>query len=128
MVTKLGDGRVLLRAAQAAVEAREGHTRLRKTIGDMGEGLAGMYEDQLLLLRITPNELDQGDLLATPSDRGPALGEPAPTRIGTVSPGDPRQGTRRRGRGGAGRTQQMMQDQALTPYPSSRRQSPGGSH
>src|SRR5262245_58359693 len=128
MVTELGDGRVFLRTAQAAVEAREGHSRLRKTIGDMGERLAGMDEDQLLLLRITPNELDQGDLLATPSDRGPALGEPAPTRIGTVSLGDPRQGARRRGRGGAGRTQQMMQDQALTPYPTLRRHSPGSSH
>src|SRR5262245_30423822 len=128
MVTKFGDGRVLLRTAQAAVEARQGHTRLRETTGDMGERLAGMYEDQLLLLGITPNELDQGDLFAAPSDRSPALGEPAPTWIGTVSLGDPRQGARRRGRGGAGRTQQMMQDQALTPYPTLRRQLPGGSH
>ena len=79
MVAKLGDGRVLLRAAQAAVEAREGQAGLGKTIGDMGERLAGMHEDELLLLRIALHEFDQRRLLAAPPDRGPAFGETAPT-------------------------------------------------
>src|SRR5262249_61866822 len=104
----LGSGRALLPPHELPSQRRARPPRLRKPTGDMGERLAGMYEDQLLLLRITPNELDQGDLLAAASERGPALGEPAPTRIGTVSLGDPRQGARRCSRGGAGRTQQMM--------------------
>src|SRR5262245_18872769 len=105
MLAKLGDGRVLLRATQAAIETREGHTRLHKATGDVEKRLAGMDEDELLLLRIAANELDKGSLLATFPDCSPALGEPAPSRIGTVPLRDPCQGACSGGRGGAGRTQ-----------------------
>ncbi len=45
--------------AEAAVEAGEGHARLGKTIGEMGERLARMDEDELLLPRVALHQLDQ---------------------------------------------------------------------
>src|SRR6185503_6273141 len=48
MVAELGDRRVFLRSAQAAVEARERQPRLVKAPADAGERLAGLDEDELL--------------------------------------------------------------------------------
>ena len=77
-LAKGGDGGVLVGAAQAAVEAREGEARPCQQLGEVIERLAVVDEDQLLFVRIAPQQLEQGRLLAAVSDGRPALRQRVP--------------------------------------------------
>ena len=111
---KLGDRGILVRAAQAAVEARESDAGLRASrSARQRKRLARVDEDQLLLRRVAPQQIEQRRLLAAGA-RAPPSARPSaasPDRRG----GARRSAPARRGRGGrrSGGSQQVVQRQPL---------------
>ena len=94
MVAKRRDRRVLLQPAETPVENRERNAGLFETLGDMRERLARMDEDQLLLGRVAPNQVDERRLLAAGFDRRPPVGKFSPDWIAGISRRDPCDGPR----------------------------------
>src|SRR5262249_15654968 len=103
-----GDGGVLVRAAQAALEAREGEAFPCQEVGDVSERLAIVDEDQFLFLRIAPQQLEQGRPLAAVGDRRPALRQRVPPRRIAVAVGEAPDGGRRGGRRRSRGAEQML--------------------
>ena len=58
VVAEGGDRRVLLRPAEAAVEAGEGQSGVEEQIGQAGKRLSGMDEHQLLLGRVATKQVE----------------------------------------------------------------------
>ena len=113
-VAKLGNGGVLLGTAQAALEACEGEALPSQQVGEMNERLAVMDEDQLLFVRVPPQQLEQGRLLAAVAGRCPTLRQRVPTRLIGAAASQALYGSgcggRRRSRG----AEQMMQHEPVS--------------
>src|SRR5204863_5282744 len=90
VVAEVGDRRILLRSAQAAVETREPRTGSREKAGEAAERLARMNEDELLLFGVAGKQVEQRLLLAAGFDCGPAFGQRAPFRIVGAARREPR--------------------------------------
>src|SRR5262249_10760858 len=59
---EIDNGGVLVWAAHAAFKAREGEPFTRQKVGEVIERLVVVDEDQLLLIRIAPQQVQQGRL------------------------------------------------------------------
>ena len=113
----LGDRRILLRPAEAAVKARERQPRLFHEIAQTGQGFAGMHEHQFLFVRVAPQEFEQRQLLAAGPDGGPARRQRLPARVFWAARRKARHRCRRSRWRGSGGHQQAMQGEAVAPGP-----------
>ena len=85
LVPKCGHRGVFLRPAETSVEPRERNAGRFEPAGEVGERFARMDEDELLLGRIAPDEVDERRLLAADLDRRPAVGKFSPNWIAGVA-------------------------------------------
>jgi hypothetical protein len=112
-LAELDNGAILLRPAQAAVEAREIKSILRQKLGQASKRRARMHEDELLLRRVAPQEIEECCFLGPGADERPALGQCRPGRVVGMARREPRQGTRRGMRRGSGGGQEVLQREAV---------------
>src|SRR6516165_9875716 len=101
-----GNGGVLGGAAQGALEARESKAFPCQQVGEVFERLAVVDEDQLLLVRVPPQQVDERRLLAAGADGRPALRQHVPA---CMAAGEAPYGGGGRGRRRSGGAEKMLQ-------------------
>ena len=97
------------------MELRERNAGLRQQRRKTRQRLARLDENQLLLGLVAAEKLDQGGLLGTGTERGPARGEVAPGGIVWPPPRETLERGCRCGGRGPGGGEQVLQREAATP-------------